>query len=41
MRVRLADILVDNSLAGRLGELQGEASQALKERLTDERSQAS
>jgi F-type H+-transporting ATPase subunit b len=41
MRVRLADILVDNSIAGRLEQLQGEASQALKERLTDERSEAS
>jgi F-type H+-transporting ATPase subunit b len=41
MRVRLADILVDNSIAGRLEQLHEEASQALGERLTDERSQAS
>jgi F-type H+-transporting ATPase subunit b len=41
MRVRLADIVVDNSIAGRLGELQEEASQALKEHLTDEPSEQS
>ncbi|MGD2176504.1 MAG: F0F1 ATP synthase subunit delta [Anaerolineae bacterium] len=40
MHVRLADIVVDNSIAGRLGELQEDASQALKEHLTDERSEA-
>jgi F-type H+-transporting ATPase subunit b len=39
MRVRLADIVVDNSIAGRLGELQHEASQALRERLSDEQSE--
>lgn len=36
MRVRLGDIVVDNSIAGRLEELQGEASEALEERLADE-----
>jgi F-type H+-transporting ATPase subunit b len=40
MRVRLADIVVDNSIAGRLGELQDEASQALREHLSDEQSEA-
>jgi F-type H+-transporting ATPase subunit b len=40
MRVRLADILVDNSIAGRLEQLQEEASQALEERLTHERSES-
>jgi F-type H+-transporting ATPase subunit b len=39
MRVRLADIVVDNSIAGRLGELQQEASQALKEQLSDDQSE--
>jgi F-type H+-transporting ATPase subunit b len=37
MRVRLGDIVVDNSIAGRLGELQEEASQALRESLSHER----
>jgi F-type H+-transporting ATPase subunit b len=37
MRVRLADIVVDNSIAGRLRELQNEASRALEDHLTDER----
>ncbi len=32
MRVRMGDIVVDNSIAGRLGELRDHASQALKER---------
>jgi F-type H+-transporting ATPase subunit b len=36
MRVRLADIVVDNSISGRLDELREDISQALKERLTDE-----
>jgi F-type H+-transporting ATPase subunit b len=36
MRVRLGDIVVDNSIAGRLEELQGETSEALQERLADE-----
>jgi F-type H+-transporting ATPase subunit b len=36
MRVRLGDIVVDNSIAGRLEELQEEASEALKERLAYE-----
>ncbi|MGD8997719.1 MAG: F0F1 ATP synthase subunit delta [Anaerolineae bacterium] len=40
MGVRLADIVVDNSIAGRLGELREEASQALRERLSDEPAQA-
>ncbi|MGD2145972.1 MAG: F0F1 ATP synthase subunit delta [Anaerolineae bacterium] len=38
MRVRLADIVVDNSIAGRLELLQEEVSQALRDQLTDERS---
>jgi len=37
MQVRLADIVVDNSVAGRLDELREQTSQALRERLTDER----
>lgn len=40
MRVRLGDIVVDNSIAGRLEELRGQASKALEERLTDEQSEA-
>jgi F-type H+-transporting ATPase subunit b len=36
MRVRLADIVVDNSIAGRLEELREQASQDLKTRFTDE-----
>jgi F0F1-type ATP synthase delta subunit len=40
MRVRLADIVVDNSIAGRLGELREETSQALKEHLSDESAEA-
>jgi hypothetical protein len=39
MRVRLADIVVDNSIAGRLDQLQEEVSQALRDQLTDERSE--
>ena len=38
MRVRLGDMVVDNSIAGRLGELRTEASKALEERLKDEQS---
>lgn len=37
MRVRIADIVVDNSIAGRLDELGEHASEALEERLTDGR----
>jgi F-type H+-transporting ATPase subunit b len=36
MRVRLADIVVDNSIAGRLGQVKEEVSQALREHTTDE-----
>lgn len=36
LRVRLADIVVDNSIAGRLEELEEEASENLKERLAHE-----
>ncbi len=36
MRVRLGDIVVDNSIASRLEELQEETSKALEERLADE-----
>jgi F-type H+-transporting ATPase subunit b len=36
MRVRLGDIVVDNSIAGRLRELREETSDALEERLSDE-----
>ncbi len=39
MRVRIADIVVDNSIAGRLEELREHASEALEERLTDEQSE--
>ncbi len=39
MRVRLGDIVVDNSIAGRLDELRTQASEALEERLADERSE--
>ncbi|MGD8243858.1 MAG: F0F1 ATP synthase subunit delta [Anaerolineae bacterium] len=39
MRVRLADIVVDNSIAGRLGALREETSQALREQLNDESSE--
>jgi F-type H+-transporting ATPase subunit b len=39
MRVRLADIVVDNSIAGRLEDLRDQASEALQERLTDEQSE--
>lgn len=38
MRVRLGDIVVDNSISGRLDELREQASQALEERLADEQS---
>lgn len=37
IRVRLADIVVDNSIAGRLEQLEGEVSQALRDQLADER----
>ncbi|MEA3377072.1 MAG: F0F1 ATP synthase subunit delta [Chloroflexota bacterium] len=37
MRVRIGDIVVNNSIAGRLEELRGLASESLEERLTDER----
>jgi F-type H+-transporting ATPase subunit b len=40
MRVRLGDIVVDNSIVGRLEQLREEASEALEERLTDEQSEA-
>jgi F-type H+-transporting ATPase subunit b len=40
MRVRLADIVVDNSIAGRLEGLREEASEALREHLTDESTEA-
>lgn len=40
MRVRLGDIVVDNSIAGRLEQLREQASEALEERLTDEQSEA-
>lgn len=40
MRVRLGDMVVDNSIAGRLSELRTEASEALEERLRDEQSEA-
>jgi len=40
MRVRLGDIVVDNSIAGRLSELREETSQALEERLSDEQQEA-
>jgi F-type H+-transporting ATPase subunit b len=40
MRVRLGDIVVDNSIAGRLDQLREEASEALEKRLTDEQSEA-
>lgn len=39
MRVRLGDIVIDNSISGRLDELREEAAQALEERLADEQSQ--
>ncbi len=39
MRVRLADIVVDNSISGRLDELREQISQALRERLTDEQAE--
>ena len=39
IRVRLADIMVDNSIAGRLEQLQGEVSQALRDQLADERTE--
>jgi len=40
MRVRLGDIVVDNSIVGRLRELREETSHALKERLSDEQPEA-
>ncbi|MGD2103672.1 MAG: F0F1 ATP synthase subunit delta [Anaerolineae bacterium] len=40
LRVRLADIVVDNSIAGRMRELRGQASNALHERLTHESSES-
>jgi F-type H+-transporting ATPase subunit b len=39
LRVRLGDIVVDNSIAGRLEELREQTSEALEERFTDERSE--
>jgi F-type H+-transporting ATPase subunit b len=36
MRVRLADIVVDNSIAGRLSQVQEDASQALRDRFIHE-----
>ena len=39
MRVRLGDIVVDNSISGRLEDLRDQTSDALKERLADERSE--
>lgn len=40
MRVRIGDIVVDNSILGRLRELREETSHALKERLSDEQPEA-
>lgn len=40
LRVRLADIVVDNSIAGRMKELRGQASDALHQRLSDESSES-
>jgi F-type H+-transporting ATPase subunit b len=40
MRVRIGDIVVDNSIAGRLENLREQASEALEEHLTDEQSEA-
>jgi len=40
MRVRLGDIVVDNSIVGRLRELREQTSQALEERLSDEQPEA-
>ena len=40
IRVRLGDIVVDNSIAGRLEELREQTSEALEERLTDEQSES-
>jgi F-type H+-transporting ATPase subunit delta len=39
MRLRLGDIVVDNSIEGRLEELREQVSEALEERLTDEQSE--
>ena len=39
MRVRLADIVVDNSIAGRLEELRDDASEALKEQMANEQAE--
>jgi len=39
MQVRLGDIVVDNSIAGRLAELREQASQALERRLSNEQSE--
>ena len=40
MRVRLGDMVVDNSIAGRLEELREQASRTLKERLTNGQSES-
>jgi F-type H+-transporting ATPase subunit b len=39
MRVRLADIVVDNSIAGRLEELREDASRTLQEQMTNEQAE--